>query len=78
MKTPDYVLDEAYTHHQSWGTEGKTLPAGSFVRPIEFRYLPKEMRDEPKYQYIEKDGTSYFCYTHIGIIAIPKDKVRKV
>lgn len=74
MKTPNYVLDSdfniPYGHH-----DVKTLPAGSFVRPLEFIYVPQHIKDENKWFNEHND---VYCYTKIGIIAIPKHQVREV
>ena len=78
MKTPDYVITSAFTHYPGYGQEGRTLPEGSFVRPIEFRYLPKEFRDDDTYKLLDRGKNHEFCYTRIGIVAIPKSQIRKV
>lgn len=72
IKTPNYVLQEDHSFNQ--GTQDvRTLPAGTFVRPIEFRYLPRHITD--KNQEYER---SVYCYTRYGIISIPRHKIREV
>jgi hypothetical protein len=75
MPTPNYVLTEE--HAVSSGPyDTKTLPAGSFVRPIDPVYLPRHITESDEYKYFSPERQIY-CYTRIGIVAIPKYKVRR-
>jgi hypothetical protein len=77
LATPDYVLEEDYSHWIN-GRDQVLLKAGTFVRPIEFKYLPAEIRKEVGNEFVASMGTILFCYTSVGIISIPKSIVRKL
>lgn len=74
MKTPDYVLHTDFTYHES-SHDTKVLRAGSFVQPIDIYYIPKHIKDNYKFFDTEKET---FCYTHYGIIVIPRNLIRMV
>lgn len=75
MKTPSYMLMK--DHHISIGVgETRILPAGSFVCPVEPYYLPRHIKDQPSFQYFNRQ-TELFCYTRFGITVIPKHLVRE-
>ena len=71
MKTTNYVLMEAYTHLID-RQDSQTLPAGSFVRPMDPRWVPKEVKER---HWINHDK-EVFCYTRLGIIPIPRKIIR--
>lgn len=74
MATPDFVLTEEFSIYNG-PQDSKVLKAGSFVRPISKCYLPKHITEDPHNQYIFDDRV--FCYTHYGIILIPKKLLRQ-
>lgn len=71
LPTSNYVLEQDFKIDNS-----KVLPAGSFVRPIRYYYVPKHIKDE--YPWTSEEGTQTFCYTYYGIVAIPTEYIRKV
>lgn len=76
IPTPNYVLMEEYninidTH------DIKTLPQGTFVRPIEYRYVPKHVLDHPLWKWFNAER-EVFVYCRLGIIAVPKKLLRQV
>lgn len=72
MRTPNYVLTES--HNVSLNNhDSRHLEEGSFVRPLEMIYVPQHVIDAHKWFNVKNE---IFCYTHFGIIAIPKYKVR--
>lgn len=76
MKTPDYVLDsDCEMVDEFWNK--KTIPAGTFVKPIDFYYVPKHVREMPLNRYYDKDKET-FCYCSYGIVLLPKNKIRRV
>lgn len=75
MSTPDYKLTEPFKYWVNT-QDCITFPAGSFVRPIEYAYLPKELKEKFKLNFAS--GTEAFCHTKIGIICIPKNVLRRV
>lgn len=75
MKTPDYVLMEDY-NTGDYSSE-KILPAGSFVRPIDYYYLPAHIKESASKSYLE-DTSKVFCYTYYGIKLIEWSKIRKL
>lgn len=74
MSTPDYKLTEDFKYWVNT-QDCITMPAGTFVRPVEFCYLPKDIQD--KNQFIKTDGKQVFCHTKIGLIPIPKQLLRR-
>lgn len=75
IPTPNYVLTVAHTI-QNGPYDSFTLPQGSFVRPIDPRYIPQHVLDNPKYKYFNKEY-ELFVYTKHGIIVVPKSIVRQ-
>ena len=73
MRTPDFVLNEDFFFGPS--NDQKVIPAGSFVRPIEFKYVPKETISRAGF-FSKAD--SQFCYTRYGILIIPKILIRSI
>ena len=76
MATPDYVLTEDYNHYVG-PHDTRILKAGSFVRPIEFEYLPKHITDNKDNAWAAKYSSKSFCYTFYGIILIPTELLRR-
>ena len=75
IKTPNYALTEA--HYIPMGSlDAKTLPAGSFVRPIETRYVPAHVL-ESKLGKTFDEKLEIMCYTRFGIVPIPKNIIRE-
>lgn len=69
-RTPNYRLKIPVTI--SYGIyDIKTLPSGSFVRPISEQYVPQHILDDPRWEDADL-STDVFCYTKIGIVLIPK------
>lgn len=71
-KTPNYVMDKQFVHSLGKGDE-ITIPAGSFIQPLEFRYVPSHIKEE--YSWVDKNHEQ-FCFTKWGIIPIPKRLLR--
>lgn len=69
-RTPNYVLTE--DHNFGPFGDQKTLEVGSFVRPIEYIYVPKHCLEKG----VHNRAFSY-CYTRYGIILIPNALIRK-
>jgi hypothetical protein len=75
VKTPDYALTEEYSYNE--GYDKKTVSAGTFVRPIETRYVPKHVTEDERWKYIKNDEY-VFCYWREGIMPFPRKIVRQV
>ncbi len=69
------MLKEAFTIHSI--SDPIVLPAGSFVKPIETRYLPPHVLKDPKNKYFT-EKTEVICYTRLGMVAIPRNIIREV
>lgn len=54
----------------------KILPAGAFIRPLEYEYVPKHIIDSNLWKFFNKE-TEIFCYTRYGIVAIAKKIIRE-
>lgn len=74
-KVPTYILKEPYRFGPLH--DMKEMPQGSFIRPIELCYVPKHCFSGPAATYYSKER-DVFCYTHYGIIPIPKNLVVEV
>lgn len=74
MATPDYVLVSEH-RYKSGSAEAAILPEGTFVRPIDLKYVPKHVVEADLWRYFNSDK-EVFCYTRLGIIAIPKELLR--
>lgn len=76
MKTPDYVLtEEINILDERWNKI--PIPSGTFMRPIDFRYVPKHVIDNPLHRWFNKD-TEVFCYCYMGIVIVDISKIREV
>lgn len=76
MSTPDYAIMDKYEYF-SPSQESLFLPAGAFVRPIDWYYLPKHVLVEWKADFINRNEY-VFCYTSNGIIPIPRKLIIRV
>lgn len=79
-RTPNYRLMEDFVVAASGGSymmggDYKTLPEGSYVRPIELAYVPKHVLEDKRWQHFNKDK-EIFVYTKIGIVPVPKRILR--
>lgn len=75
MKVPEYVLSEDHRIVMPIGHEDITIPAGTFVKPIDKYYVPAHIRNERPGIYIAP--WEVFCYSRYGIYPIPKSKIRE-
>lgn len=76
LPTPNYVLMEAVAVTKDAFDE-KILNPGEFVRPINSRYLPQHIKDTMAFKWHDPER-DVFCYTKLGIVLIPIDKMRRV
>ncbi len=72
-RTPNYALKEAYIVHIN-DYDRITLPAGSFIRPIEKRYVPKHVLEDKRWPFVDHKE-EVFAYTRHGIFPIPRNKI---
>lgn len=74
MKVQEYILKEAY----SFGplNDQRTLPSGSFVKPMNIAYVPKHCLKDNQFNYHPE--TDQFCFTRYGFIPIPKKLIMEV
>ena len=77
LPTPNYVLNQRVEHRNGF-TDSFILEAGAFVRPIDERWVPKHVLEDPRWQDKYKKALHIFCYTHYGIIMVPRDALRQV
>ena len=75
VKVQDYCTTQAVMVTMFHG-EKKELPAGAFVKPIEYKWVPKHILDCDMGRWFNKDIQT-FCYTHYGIVVIPNEMIRK-
>ncbi len=74
MSTPDYMLTEDF-NYQPTRPNSFVIAAGTFLRPIDFYYVPRHIREENK--FFNKE-TEVYCYCYYGILVFPKEVIRKV
>lgn len=77
LPTPNYLTTEECSfvlNDNIW--EKKILPAGTFVRPIDVRWLPNHIKESSSFRWMN-DATEVFVYCKFGIILIPIKIVRK-
>lgn len=79
----EYVLNNTVAYGIGKGGSSLELPAGAFIIPIDQYYLPKHIKDIPKYEIRGKYSFSYndeykFCYTRYGILPILTKYIRKI
>ena len=73
MKTPDYITTEDFSIYNGFSDSIK-LPAGSFVRPLSLRWVPKHVIEDPMKNL--PDGYVY-CFCVNSIYPIPKKIIRE-
>jgi hypothetical protein len=76
IPTPNYVLTEELSMADGRGGH-KVLPSGSFIRPIDKKYLPKHVLEDDKFKGYNIDSYE-FCYSSAGIILVHKSQLRQV
>lgn len=76
MSTPDHITTEETSIYIGGGRDPIVIPKGSFVRPIEYKWLPKHVQDDPKWATYSLDRF-VFVYTKHGIVPIDKLSIRK-
>lgn len=79
MKITDYCLSEDVTvpKTSSIWSDPITLHAGTFVKMIDFRWVPKHIIDAEVNKFYDEDK-EVFCYCSAGIILIPKKSIREI
>jgi hypothetical protein len=76
MKLQEYVTDKEFTIDQG-RFKGQVLPAHSFVKPIEDRWVPAEVKKSIiRYNWAQNPEIYVYCF--YGIISIPKKLVREI
>lgn len=76
LPTPNWALNEA--HLISQGVfDSKTLEEGTFARPLALEYVPDYIKETKEHKHFNPEKEVY-CYTHIGIVAIPIRKLSKI
>lgn len=71
-RAPDYRLREE--HKITQGTDVITLPQGTWVRPVEWKYVPKHLMEHYNFKWANQT-TEVACYTRFGFHVIPRSKV---
>lgn len=74
-RAPNYIITEEHTY--SLGvSDYRTLPAGTFVRPLELHYVPKHIIEDKAHLDFNK-VTQIYCYCRFGIVAIPRKIIKE-
>jgi hypothetical protein len=76
-RSPNYRLKEDYHLAMGrYGADSKTIPAGSYVRPIDLCYVPPHVLDDDRWENVDL-STHVFCYVrNLGIVPIIKSVIR--
>lgn len=75
MRIQEYITNADY---KVWlGSESIILTAGSHVKPMNYYYVPKHIKDDDRYRWFDKN-TQVFCYCYMGIIALPRHIIEEV
>lgn len=72
VKTENWITIEN-VEIGSW-SDPKILPAGSYVKPIEKRYVPKWCLESPQASFFVEE-LDIFCHTQFGIFSIPRKSI---
>ncbi len=76
VRPQEYCTSEAFEHRPGMsGQVSWTLPAGSFVKPIELRWVPKHVLENRDFWYSPQNDIYVYC--RFGIIPIPRRIVIK-
>lgn len=54
----------------------KTIPAGTFVRPIEYQYVPKHVKEDDRWTRNFNPETEIYCHTSYGMVPVPRKSIR--
>lgn len=75
MKTPNYILmTEVRIEYGPQDT--KIVPAGSFVRPVLFEYLPSHVKEAKQWLPFNK-AKEIYVYCRWGFIKVQLEKIRE-
>ena len=55
-------------------TESVTVPAGTWVKPVEYYYVPKHIKDIPWWKHLNTEER-VFTYSHYGFLPIPRKHI---
>lgn len=74
-RTPNFRLNNSFT----WflGQDSRTLEKFSFVRPIEYRYVPQHVIENKQWCHYNQDEY-VFVYTKLGFVLVPKRYVEEI
>lgn len=76
MGTPNWILTEEQIFRE-YPHDERVLPKGMFVRPVDIKYVPKHVLEDPRWKFMHPP-TEVFIYCRYGFFVVPKDKIRKV
>ena len=72
----EYVLTED-TQVRTHTNNIKILPAGAFVQPIDWYYLPKHFKESVQGIFMDHKK-DIVCYTHFGLQVLSRSVIRRV
>jgi hypothetical protein len=74
-RTPNFVTNEPIDiNYGKYDT--KVIPVGSFVRPIEYQYVPKHILDDKRWERFDKE-TEIFVFTRYGFVPVKRTSIRE-
>lgn len=77
-RAPHYRITKPFEVKLEYGqkTDTVTFPAGTFVRPVELKYLPEHIRNRQiPWPIVNKDPV--WCYTRYGFHPIPRELIEE-
>lgn len=74
-RTPNYVTNEEI-YIRNGNSDAKTIPVGSFVRPIEWQYIPVHIKEDKRWASFNKE-TDIFVFTRYGIVPVARKSIRE-
>ncbi len=73
-RTPNFTIMSPVNFSHVSGN--LTLEPGDFVRPIALCYVSQHVIDDKRWRWFDPQN-DVFCYTHYGVIPIPKRNLRE-
>ena len=77
MKVQEYCLSEEVVVMKPFSTDHLTLPAGTFVKPIHYTYVPQHVLKDEKNRWFNKE-IHCFVYCNKGTFMVPQKSIREI
>ena len=74
MKIQEYRLKSDHHTYRIDTLDTKVIKAGSFVKPLDIRWVPIHITEDPKNKDFNNE-TEVFCFCREGIIRFKRDNI---